>query len=145
MAPSPTSPTIDEIPVSSGNCPKTDQRGATRPDMNESFCNIGAYESASPDPITLRYTGPMSIKKGKNVSLSAQLTARNGGPISGRILRMQIGRGRYSQSCVTHKTNTAGKGSCIVKHVMASKSTHPRQDLVRRRQARPQLRLRSRL
>ena len=44
MALKPTSPAIDKIPLSTGDCPKTDQRGVTRPDNGEAFCDIGAYE-----------------------------------------------------------------------------------------------------
>src|SRR6266852_4664818 len=40
------SPAIDYIPLSSGLCPTTDQRGHKRPDNpRESACDIGAYES----------------------------------------------------------------------------------------------------
>ena len=47
----PGSPAIDKIPLC---CPPpvfvngitTDQRGMTRPDKNESACDIGAYESS---------------------------------------------------------------------------------------------------
>ena len=44
MALNPASPAIDKIPVSSGDCPKTDQRGVSRLDNSESACDIGAYE-----------------------------------------------------------------------------------------------------
>jgi len=46
MALLPKSPATDAIPISSGYCPKTDQRGAARPDKGETFCDIGAFESA---------------------------------------------------------------------------------------------------
>jgi hypothetical protein len=40
------SPASDYIPLASGLCPKTDQRGHKRPDnRQESACDIGAYES----------------------------------------------------------------------------------------------------
>ncbi len=76
-------------------------------------------------PVTLAYTGPRSIERGANVKLSAKLTDRRGVPISGRVLRMQIGRGHYTQSCVTHKTNTAGRAGCVIKKVAAWKSPNP--------------------
>jgi len=44
MALYPTSPAIDVIPQA--RCPATDQRGDPRPDAGESFCDVGAYESA---------------------------------------------------------------------------------------------------
>jgi hypothetical protein len=47
MALSITSPAIDAIPTSSGVCPSTDQRGATRAADGESSCDIGAYESVA--------------------------------------------------------------------------------------------------
>ncbi len=122
MALSPTSPAIDVIPVSSGDCPTIDQRGVSRLGKGESFCDIGAYEYVVRAPVTIAYTGPTSIKRGKNVSLSAKLTNTTGDPISGRVLRMQIGKGRYIQSCATPRTNARGKGSCVIEHVMAFKS-----------------------
>ena len=40
------SPAIDTIPLASGLCPKTDQRGHKRPDNpHERACDIGAFES----------------------------------------------------------------------------------------------------
>jgi hypothetical protein len=42
------SPAIDAIPVSTTLCPSTDQRGMTRPDDNETSCDMGAYESNYP-------------------------------------------------------------------------------------------------
>lgn len=45
-----TSPAIDHIPTSSGLCPRTDQRGDTRPDGGETVCDIGAYESGASSP-----------------------------------------------------------------------------------------------
>ncbi len=39
-----SSPAIDQIPAAS--CPKTDQRGNTRPDNGETTCDMGAYESS---------------------------------------------------------------------------------------------------
>jgi len=40
------SPAIDAIPLASGLCPATDQRGHKRPDNpHESACDIGAFES----------------------------------------------------------------------------------------------------
>jgi hypothetical protein len=39
------SPAIDVIPTSSNLCSVTDQRGNSRPDDNESSCDMGAYES----------------------------------------------------------------------------------------------------
>ena len=126
MALSPTSPAIDAVPVSSNTCPKTDQRGVTRPDNGESSCDIGAYEFGwRPDPVTLRYTGPRSIKRGNDVLLSARLTARNGGPIGRRVLRIQIGRGYYTQICRTQKTDTNGQAGCLIKDVAAWKSPTP--------------------
>ena len=47
------SPAIDYIPVSTGLCPKTDQRGFPRPDDGESACDVGAYESGSALSVTL--------------------------------------------------------------------------------------------
>ncbi len=41
------SPAIDHVPA--GLCPKTDQRGVSRPDDAEASCDIGAYESAFVD------------------------------------------------------------------------------------------------
>ena len=46
VAPAIGSPAIDTIPTSSGSCPATDQRGNAVPDENESYCDIGAYETA---------------------------------------------------------------------------------------------------
>jgi hypothetical protein len=48
MALGSNSPAIDYIPTSTNLCPSTDQRGDTRPDARESSCDIGAYESVSP-------------------------------------------------------------------------------------------------
>ncbi|HEX6553436.1 MAG TPA: HYR domain-containing protein [Ktedonobacteraceae bacterium] len=45
------SPAIDQIPAAS--CPKADQRGVTRPDDNETACDIGAYESSYDDDLGL--------------------------------------------------------------------------------------------
>jgi hypothetical protein len=42
------SPAIDVIPTSTNFCPKTDQRGNTRPDNGESTCDMGAYEFSDP-------------------------------------------------------------------------------------------------
>ena len=53
MALSAGSPAIDVIPAAS--CPPYDQRGITRPDSGESFCDIGAYESTG--PTALRFSG----------------------------------------------------------------------------------------
>ena len=44
---------IDYIPISTGLCPSTDQRGFPRPDDGESACDVGAYESGSALPVTL--------------------------------------------------------------------------------------------
>jgi hypothetical protein len=47
------SPASDAIPTSSGECPATDQRGVTRPDVGETVCDIGAYESVYDDDLGL--------------------------------------------------------------------------------------------
>jgi hypothetical protein len=39
----PGSLAIDVVPAAV--CPATDQRGFTRPDFGEAFCDVGAYES----------------------------------------------------------------------------------------------------
>jgi hypothetical protein len=44
---------IDDVPISTGLCPSTDQRGFLRPDDGENVCDIGAYESGSALPVTL--------------------------------------------------------------------------------------------
>jgi Divergent InlB B-repeat domain len=44
---------IDHIPISTGLCPSTDQRGFLRPDDGESACDAGAYESGSGLPVAL--------------------------------------------------------------------------------------------
>jgi predicted outer membrane repeat protein len=44
---------IDDIPISTGLCPSTDQRGFLRPDDGETVCDIGAYESGSALPVAL--------------------------------------------------------------------------------------------
>ena len=44
---------IDYVPISTGLCPRTDQRGFLRPDDGESACDVGAYESGSGPPVTL--------------------------------------------------------------------------------------------
>ncbi len=125
MALIPTSRAIDAVPVLSGVCPKTDQRGVSRPDNGEQSCDIGAYEYEGPEGVILTYKGPTSIRTGKSVSLAARLTAVNGRPISGRVLRMQIGRGRYAQSCVTPKTDRTGEAHCVINHVKAWTSPTP--------------------
>ena len=76
--------------------------------------------------VTLTYTGPTSIRREKPVTLSAMLTSKvTGKPISGRVLRMQIGRGHFTQSCVTRKTNANGQGSCVITFVMPYLSPNP--------------------
>ena len=48
MALGATSQAIDAVPVFTGLCPSTDQRGYTRPDgSGETSCDIGAYESGA--------------------------------------------------------------------------------------------------
>ena len=47
---------IDYIPISTGLCPSTDQRGFLRPDDGEIACDVGAYESGSALPVTLTVT-----------------------------------------------------------------------------------------
>lgn len=121
----PTSPAIDVIPVSSGNCTTTDQRGVIRPDNGESSCDIGSYEKVDLAPVTLTYTGPTSITRYENATLSARLTDTTGAPIRGRVLRMQIGRGGYTQFCVTPNTDTSGLARCLIKNVVAWKSPNP--------------------
>ena len=45
-------------------------------------------------PVHLTYTGPTSVMKGANVTFSAGLTSMvTGKPISGRVLKTQIGSG----------------------------------------------------
>jgi Divergent InlB B-repeat domain len=44
---------IDHIPISTGLCPKTDQRGFLRPGDGGSACDVGAYESGAALPTTL--------------------------------------------------------------------------------------------
>ena len=43
----PGSPAIDRIPLTSGLCPATDQRGSPRPGAPGTSCDIGAYEASS--------------------------------------------------------------------------------------------------
>ena len=47
---------IDLVPISTGLCPSTDQRGFPRPDDGETACDAGAYESGSAPPVTLTVT-----------------------------------------------------------------------------------------
>ena len=53
------SPAIDGVPVSSGLCPATDQRGFARTNSGAGGCDIGAYEYQ--DPQTITFGGPASI------------------------------------------------------------------------------------
>lgn len=72
---------IDDIPISTGLCPSTDQRGFPRPDDGESACDVGAYESGSFLPVTLTLvsagsgsgtvtSSPMGIDCGSTCSAS---------------------------------------------------------------------------
>lgn len=88
MALSPTSPVIDVIPLSSGDCPTTDQRGVSVPDSGESLCDIGAYEytdNAARTPI-LAWHQPTAIMYGtalSNTQLDATAFDGQGHPIAG--------------------------------------------------------------
>jgi len=77
-------------------------------------------------PVTLAYTGPMSIKQKSNVTVSVRMTNKvTGGPIAGRAIRIHIGRGHLTQHCSTGKTDAAGVGRCVLKHVWAYESPNP--------------------
>lgn len=72
--------------------------------------------------VTLTYTGPASMKVGKDVTLSARLVSKvTGKPIAGRVLQLQIGNypvpGGPVQSCHTGKTTSKGVGSCVIHKV----------------------------
>jgi hypothetical protein len=54
------SPAIDAIPTASGLCTATDQRGVSRPDNQETLCDIGAYETVDDADLALT-TVPANI------------------------------------------------------------------------------------
>src|SRR5579884_56565 len=76
-------------------------------------------------PSTVTYSGPQSITHGRDVTLSATLRSSTGTPISGRVLRMQIGRGNHTQTCDTGPTHVNGSASCTIHTVSAFKSPNP--------------------
>jgi len=85
----PGSAAIDAIPTSTGLCPATDQRGVSRPDDNESFCDIGAYESN----YTLLATSLSAVSGagtyGGTATLTATLTA-GATPVSGKTITFTL-------------------------------------------------------
>ena len=89
MALLPTGPALAAIPVSSGDCPKTDQRGVIRPDNGELFCDVGAYEYAYDARATapiLKWSQPAAITYGKAISglqLNASAVNKQGHPVDG--------------------------------------------------------------
>jgi hypothetical protein len=103
----------------------SDCKGLTDSRFPVVYDYTGSAYLVRPAPVTLSYTGPTSIKSGTNVTLSARLTTKNGHPISGRVLRVQIGRGGYTQNCVTPETDASGAGSCAIENLRAWKSPNP--------------------
>lgn len=76
----PASPAIDAMPVSSGNCPATDQRGTPRPDNGESACDIGAYEAAYAGTTTTLATSGSPSAVGQSVTYTATVAVPSGTP-----------------------------------------------------------------
>lgn len=99
--------------------------GLSDPGHAMAYDYAGSSYSVLLAPVHLAYTGPTSIKRGTAVSLSARLMDTRDLSISGRVLRMQIGRGHYTQACTTHKTDSKGQARCVIKRVMAWKSPNP--------------------
>ncbi len=104
------SPAIDHIPMA--QCLTLDQRGASRPDDNESTCDIGAYESNYPEAPTgadLAITmvdapDPVKVK----TPLTYTITAKNNGPAlaTGVVVTDTLPSG------VTFGSVTPSQGNC---------------------------------
>ena len=116
----------ESSPVSSSPYPVTKCRGLSDPGhvIVYEYGNSGYTVTLA--HVHVSYTGPTTIRRAADETLSATLTSSvTGLPVSGRVLRMQIGRGQHTQSCVTPKTDTSGRAGCVIKHVMAWKSPNP--------------------
>ncbi len=76
IQPSPGNPAINYIPVSSGVCPATDQRGYVRL-ANSSYCYAGAYQGGYLEPQTISFTStpPTSAKTGNTYTPTATSTS----------------------------------------------------------------------
>lgn len=86
------SPGVDQIPVNSGLCPATDQRGYGRPDTSGSSCDIGAYEyGAQPPAGTALGQVSGAATYGGTATLTATLTDTNSNPLSGEKVTFRLG------------------------------------------------------
>ena len=116
MALQANSDALDAVPFA--DCPGTDQRGMTRPDLNELYCDVGSFEYVDPPQAqTIHFTSPSqtTFYDGDN-----PFTVRATGGGSGKPVTFLIDPSSSSICTIGSSTNSQaqvtiiGVGDCTV-------------------------------
>ncbi|MEA3019872.1 MAG: hypothetical protein QOI47_1396, partial [Actinomycetota bacterium] len=84
------SPAIDYIPLSTGLCGATDQRGFLRPDPGETACDIGAYEFQDQATVTALSSSQNPSTLGQAVTFTATVSPQSGAATPTGTVQFQV-------------------------------------------------------